>query len=218
MRCVCFLRYSLWISGALALAAVLGLGRVHAAEFLPWNDHAKPFDFLFNGGADIDMHQQTLLNRSTKQLFGFLYIQFTGAVSRDGYRVAIHGDCNAPDDNCKVGWLLQGQPANARLVYQAEPDHPTWLVDRADIPQPGAFSHFHWSDTTHAPLVGTVHSGFLLRLESVDTFCFVHHDGVGFDEKRSCEDDVNNGVIVRPGIDIATHVNIVGSYPGYVVP
>jgi hypothetical protein len=66
--------------------------------------------------------------------------------------------------------------------------------------------------------VGTVHSGFLLQLESVDTFCFVHHDGVGFDEKRSCEDDVNNGVIVRPGIDIATHVNIVGSYPGYVVP
>jgi hypothetical protein len=39
-----------------------------------------------------------------------------------------------------------------------------------------------------------------------------------FDDTKTCEDDVNNGVIIRPGVDIATHVNIVGSYPIFVTP
>ena len=190
----------------------------HAADLYPWNNHAKPYDFLFNGGAHIDTHQQTLLNNSTKELSGFLYIQFTGAVSRDGYRVASHIDCNAPGAKCTVGWTLRGRRTSATLVYHVEPDHPTWLVGREDIPQPGAYSHFHWSDTADHPAVGSTHNGYLLQLEAADTFCFVHGDPASFQANKTCEDDANSGVIVQPGIDIATHLNIVGSYPGYEAP
>jgi len=206
---------------AVQLCLVLGApfpGAGQAADLYPWTNHAKPYDFLFNGGADIDTHQQTLLNNSTKELSGFFYIQFSGAVSRDGYRVASHTDCNAAGAACTVGWLLRGKRATATFVYHVEPDHPTWLVNRADIPQPGAYSHFHWSDSALDPDVGTTHTGYLLQLEAVDTFCFVHDDPAMFQANRACEDDANGGIIVRPGIDIATHLNIVGSYPGYEAP
>jgi hypothetical protein len=209
------------ILGKLLLAGVLTLsagGVSNAADIYPWNDHAKPYDFLFNGGMDIDTHQQTLLNNSAKELSGFLYVQFSGVVSKDGYRVGSHTDCSAPGASCTVGWQLRGKPIRATLVYQVEPDHPTWLVDRADIPQPGSYNHFHWSDTPDQPLVGSTHAGYLLQLEAVDTFCFVHHDALSFNAKLTCEDHANNGVIVQPGVDIATHGNIVGSYPGYGVP
>jgi hypothetical protein len=190
----------------------------YAADLYPWNNHAKPYDFLFNGGADIDTHQQTMLNHATKELSGFLYIQFTGVVSSDGYRVASHTDCNAPGASCTGRWLLRGKPTKATLVYHVEPDHPTWLVGRDEIPQPGAYSHFHWSDTAEHPAEGTTHTGYLLQLMAVDTFCFVHGDAMAFQADRTCEDEANGGVIVRTGIDIATHLNIVGSYPGYGVP
>ena len=80
--------------GIALMASTPGAGL--AADLYPWTNHARPYSFLFNGGADIDTHQQTQLNNSTKELSGFLYIQFTGAVSKDGYRVASHVDCNAP--------------------------------------------------------------------------------------------------------------------------
>jgi hypothetical protein len=57
------------------------------------------------------------------------------------------------------------------------------------------------------------HRQLLLQFEAVDTFCFVHEDAAGFDERRSCKDPTNGGTVVRPGIDIATHLNIVGSDP-----
>ena len=145
-----------------------------AADRYPWTNHAKPYTFLFSGGQDIDTHQQTRLNNATKELSGFLYIQFTGAVSKDGYRAASHTDCNAPDAACTVGWLLRGQRMTATFVYHVEPDHPTWLVDRAKIPQPGSYSHFHWSDVADHPSIGSTHDGYLLQLDAVDTFCFVH--------------------------------------------
>jgi len=193
-------------------------GAVLAADLYPWTNHARPYTFLFNRGADIDTHQQTLLNNSTKELSGFLYIQFTGAVSKDGYRVASHADCNAPGVACTVGWQLRGQRISATFVYHVETDHPTWLVDRDAIPQPGSYSHFHWSDTADHPSLGSTHYGYLLQLDAADTFCFVHGDAAGFDSRLTCENDANDGVIVRPGIDIATHLNIVGSYPGSVAP
>ena len=189
-----------------------------AADLYPWTNHAKPYSFVFNGGADIDTHQQTLLNNSTKELSGFLYIQFTGAVSKDGYRVASHVDCNATGAACTVGWQVRGQHITATLVYHVEPDHPTWLVDRDAIPQPGAYSHFHWSDSADPPIVGSTHEGYLLQLDAADTFCFVHGDAASFDSRLTCENDANGGVIVRPGIDIATHLNVVGSYPGVAAP
>jgi hypothetical protein len=193
-------------------------GAALAADLYPWTNHAKPHDFLFNGGAHIDTHQQTLLNNSTKELSGFLYIQFTGSVSKDGYRVASHGDCNAPGVACTVGWQIRGQRITATFVYHVETDHPTWLVDRDAIPQPGSYSHFHWSDTADHPSLGSTHAGYLLQLDAADTFCFVHGDAASFDSRLTCENDANDGVIVRPGIDIATHLNIVGSYPGSVAP
>ena len=201
-----------------AALAALAPGVGGAADLYTWSNHAKPYDFLFNAGAHIDTHQQTMLNVATRELSGFLYIQFTGVVSRDGYRVASHTDCNAPGASCTVGWQLRGKRTTATLVYHVEPDHPTWLVGRDDIPQPGSYSHFHWSDTAEHPDIGTTHAGYLLQLEAVDSFCFVHADAMEFQPNRTCEDETNDGVIVRPGIDIATHVNVVGSYPGYGVP
>ena len=206
---------------ALALSVILAASAPslgYAADSYPWNNHAKPYDFLFNGGAHIDTHQQTLLNGATEALSGFLYIQFTGAQSKDGYRVAAHTDCNAPGSTCTVGWRLHGKLTTATLVYHVEPDHPTWLVGRDHIPQPGAYSHFHWSDTAQHPDVGSTHTGYLLQLKAIDTFCFVLGDHEAFQTDLTCENETNRGVIVKPGIDIATHLNIVGSYPGYEAP
>ena len=127
-------------------------------------------------------------------------------------------DCNAPETTCTVGWRLHGKLTTATLVYHVEPDHPTWLVGRDHIPQPGAYSHFHWSDTAQHPDVGSTHTGYLLQLKAIDTFCFVLGDHEAFQTDLTCEDETNRGVIVQPGIDIATHLNIVGSYPGYEAP
>jgi hypothetical protein len=206
---------------ALPLCAVIaasapGLG--HAGDLPAWNNHAPPYVFLFNGGAHIDTHQQSSVNKPADTLTGFLYIQFTDAVSSDGYRVASHTDCNGPGATCTVGWRLKGKRTTATLVYHVEEDHPTWLVGRDDVPQPGAYSHFHWSDTAEHPGVGTTHTGYLMQLVAADTFCFVHGDPVSFQTQLTCEDEVNDGVIVRPGSDVATHLNIVGSYPGYQAP
>lgn len=63
-------------------------GSALAAGF--WNDHLKPFDFMF--GNHIDTHQQTMV-LPNGQLKGFLYIEFTGEYTEDGYPVATHTDC-----------------------------------------------------------------------------------------------------------------------------
>lgn len=116
--------------------SLLGTGSATATDLYPWANHAAPFTFLF--GNDIDIHQQTRLTRDGS-LFGFFYIQFTGVVTKDRYRVATHVDCNASSD-CTVGWILNGKPRTATLLYHVEPDHPVFLVNRADIPEPGAYA------------------------------------------------------------------------------
>ena len=176
-----------------------------ATDLYPWRNHAAPFGFLF--GNDIDTHQQT---RQTPDggLYGFFYVHFTGVVTRDRYRVATHADCNAVD--CTVGWTLSGKPLMATFMYQVPPDHAVFLVDRRDIPQPGAFGHFHWFGNV-MPSTGQSVSGQLLQLTAVDTFCFVHGDGQSASSRMSCRD--NGGVNVNFGIDIATHLNIVTSRP-----
>ena len=60
------------------------------------------------------------------------------------------------------------------FLYHTMGDHPTWLVDRADIPQPGAFSHFHFlgADPLQA---AEMRNGYFLELQATDRFCFVHH-------------------------------------------
>ena len=180
------------------------LGAGHAAAFYPWRNHVAPFPFLF--GNDIDTHQQTQLKKDGS-LSGYFYIHFTGIVTKDGYPVATHVDCNATF--CTVGWTLDGEPGAATFVYQVDDDHPVFLVSRADIPQPGAYAHFHWLSSM--PAAGVVASGYLLQLTAVDTFCFIHHGADGALTSNTCRE--NGGIAVNRGIDIATHLNIVPSFP-----
>ena len=126
-------------------------------------------------------------------------------MTTDGLPVAQHGDCAVVA--CDVGWLMNGIPAVAAFLYHVEGDHPVWLVDRRDIPQPGAYAHFHWLGDMPAS-AGETRNGYLLELQAVKSFCFIHHAAA---EIGTCE--ARNGVAVRSGIDIATHLNIVASAP-----
>jgi len=179
--------------------------RAAAADIYPWRNHDAPFTFLF--GNDFDTHQQT---RRTREggLFGFFYVTFTGVVTRDRYRVATHLDCAMND--CTVGWTLNGQPLDATFLYRVETEHPIFFVARPDIPQPGVYSHFHWLGNT-ALQTGQIFAGYALQLTAVDRFCFIHHDASMATSGRTCRD--NGGVAVDPGVDIATHLNILPSRP-----
>jgi hypothetical protein len=89
----------------------------------------------------------------------------------------------------------------------ADVDHPVFLVTRADIPQPGAYAHFHWLGDM--PAVGETKDGCLLHLTAVERFCFIHHGAESATSGATCR--ANGGVNVDPGTDIATHLNIVTS-------
>lgn len=187
-----------------ATLTLLATGAAVAADLYPWRNHAPPFSFLF--GNEIDTHQQTRRGRDDS-LFGFFYVRFTGVVTKDRYGVATHVDCNTVSD-CTVGWTLNGKPVNARFLYHVPTDHPVFLVTRADIPQPGAHAHFHWlGNEPFGPSV----AGYLLQLTAVDRFCFIHHGAETATGDRNCRE--NGGIAVDPGVDIATHLNIVTSYP-----
>ncbi len=172
-------------------------GGVWASGY-PWMYHAFPYDFLF--GNNIDTHQQTNLNKND-ELFGFLYVTYTGNYTDAGLPIAEHCGQNTPPNECIVGWMIRGIQGEATFVFH-ENDHPIWLVgSRADIPQPGAFSHFHWfgGPAGAGELVEeTPYSGFFLELKAVRKFAFLHAGQI---------------IPVSPGIDIATHVNLVGSFP-----
>ena len=74
------------------------------------DSHASPYDFVF--GNHIDTHQETML-KDNGQLFGFLYIIFTGDVDENsGLPIARHPrglsddhdeQCGITAD-CKIGW------------------------------------------------------------------------------------------------------------------
>ncbi len=170
----------------------------------PWNEHAVPFTFLF--GNEFDGHQLSRL-APDRTLQGLLYIEFTGTLTKDGYRVASHSDCNAA--HCTVGWTFNGRPLSATLLSHEEHDHPLFLVDRVDIPQPGAFSHFHWLG--ELPMPGETTTGYVLQLLAVDRFCFIHHEAASAMASRTCRQ--NGGVKVNLGFDVASHANIVPRPP-----
>ena len=184
-----------------AVLAVLTASAALAAEMLPWRQHQAPWSFLF--GNHFDSHQQTKLSKDGT-LKGFFYIRYTGIVTQDGLPVASHADCDmAPD--CSVGWTLQGRPASATLVLQPMHDHPVFLIPRADIAQPGAYAHFHW---TGSEMPATEPGpGYLLQLDAVNRFCFIHHGAEAATNAATCRD--NGGVAVERGIDIATHLNLI---------
>lgn len=134
-------------------------------------------------------------------------------MTKDGDRVATHVDCNATR-GCSIGWVINGAPLGAEMLYQEMQDHPVVLVERADIPQPGAFSHWHWTGPMPAP--GTSGNGYLLQLFATERFCFIHHDAAAASASKTCRE--NGGIRIRPGLDTASHLNIVTSFPAPTVP
>ena len=182
------------------LTALLGLFIFsHAqAKGQKWRDHQAPFDFRFNN--HIDTHQQTMV-LPNGELIGYLYVEFTGDYTDEGIPIAKHTDCNEHSSRCSVGWQWRGVPAEAIFVYREVGDHPLWLANRDQIEQPGAYSHFHWLDlpAEASELIEEMnYSGYFLELTAKDTFAFEHGNDV---------------VIVHPGIDLATHLNIVTVFP-----
>jgi len=190
-------------SAALALSALVP---AQAADLYPWRNHDAPFGFVFEN--EIDTHQQTRLTRDGS-LFGFFYVRFTGVQTKDRYPVATHVDCNASPD-CTVGWALNGKAISATFLYETMGEHPVFLAQRADITQPGSPSHFHWLGAV-MPMQRQAVKGYLLQLTAVDRFCFIHHHAGAASATATCRQ--NGGVNVDPGIDIATHLNIVASPP-----
>jgi len=195
----------------IVLAAALAFSVFPArADWPAFKGRASPFTYRF--GNDFDTHQQTRLGRDGT-LRGFLFITYTGEVTPDGYPVARHCAAQTPPERCVAGWILRGWPGSATFLYQ-NMDHPVWLTPRSEIPQPGAPSHFHWitSQATDARPVpaeceaatdmeltqGAVCPGWFLELVAVSSFAFEHHGQL---------------LRVNPGIDLATHLNLLTSRP-----
>lgn len=185
---------------AVGVALSIVSASARATDLFAWNNHAAPFTFLF--GNELDTHALTRAT-SDGNLVGLLYVQFTGTSTKDGYRVATHGDCGA--SRCSVGWTMNGKPLTATLLEAPVDDHPLFSVARADIPEPGAFSHFHWRGAM--PALSAQAKGYALQLIAVDRFCFLHHDAMNATASKTCRD--NGGVKVDVGIDVASHLNIV---------
>ena len=168
-------------------------------EGLPWKSHQAPFDFVF--GNHIDTHQQTRPEPGGS-LFGYVYISFTGEYTADGIPIAAHRNCDQAGAECSVGWRVTAVPGEAIFVAHEAGDHPLWFVEhRADIPQPGAFSHFHWAGDpgeASALVPGQAYEGYFLEFRAKDTFVF----------RLGTAD-----ILVVPGVDISTHLNIVPTLP-----
>ena len=187
-----------FLLAGLALAASASAG---AGEMYPWRGHAAPLDFVF--GNEIDGHQQTR-REPDGSLWGFLYVRRTGTRTADGYEVATHADCAATQD-CVVGWMLQGRPAHATFSHHPPHDHPVFTVDRADIPQPGSYSHFHWLGQA-MPQPALPAAGYFLQLTATARFCFIHHGAEAATSASDCR--ANGGVAIERGLDVASHLNL----------
>lgn len=179
----------------LLLFLSLGTALSVTAIGLPWKDHQPPFDFVF--GNHIDSHQQLQI-LPDGSLFGYLYISFTGETDENGIPFAQHKDCNKEMTRCSVGWEVHGVPGQATFISHPVGDHPIWEVKRANIPAPGAYTHFHWlgwPEHAHDLLTtGDLVDGYFLQLTAKDTFIFKHG---------------NEQILVENGVDNATHINIV---------
>lgn len=210
--------------------------------FNPWSVtafaddfHDAPYNFLF--GNHIDTHQKTKIKikkSNPVSLKGSLYIIFTGGITDAGLPIARHPrgasqneECGVDDIECVVGWVINAVPGEAKFLYHTGvngDDHPVWMVNRFDIPQPGSYTHFHWiTKTSTDPRAATVPiecdvetagdlekendiennavdivcPGWFLEIKAVKKFAFEHG---------------NELVPVRPGIDNATHLNLITNY------
>lgn len=194
--------------------------------------HEKPYDFLF--GNHIDTHLETKLKLKKGEpgsLKGFLYIIETEDTTDEGLTIyrhprgAMEGEECGVDVDCEVGWKIKAKPGYATFLSHSGVngnDHPIWILNRDQIPQPGSNTHFHWIRLTSTnPRAGGVPDecdvdtagqlevnadesefdivcpGWFLELKAVDKFAFRHGNEV---------------VFVRKGIDNATHLNLVTNY------
>jgi hypothetical protein len=56
--------------------------------------------------------------------------------------------------------------------------------------------------------------GYVLQLTATSRFCFIHHGADAATSALDCRG--NGGVAVAPGVDIATHLNLLaGPAPGH---
>lgn len=189
---------------------------------------SKP-TFLF--GNHIDTHQATWLktkNSLPKRVWGFFYIIFTGDTDPvSGLPIARHPRGAEQDEecfvdvDCKVGWIIKALPGEAKFLFHSGVngnDHPVWLVNRTQIPQPGSYTHFHWiTSTSNDPRADTVPlecevqragqleglaenttcPGWFMQITAIKKFAFEHGNEV---------------VAVTPGQDNATHLNLLTNY------
>jgi hypothetical protein len=158
--------------------------------------------FVFEN--EIDTHQQT---RKTQAggLSGFLYVQYTGAVTTDG-------TAGRPSRRLRHRSVRRRMAfernTRGRCVPVPRRRRSSGVARRSQgHPATGAYAHFHWLGDMAASS-GETRNGYLLELQAVKSFCFVHHAAA---ETGTCE--ARGGVAVRSGIDIATHLNIVTSTP-----
>ncbi|UCH75018.1 MAG: hypothetical protein JSU82_03990 [Rhodospirillales bacterium] len=139
-------------NATIAAALVLALAVLATPAAADEGDEGGPgLDFMF--GNHIDTHQLTRLRRDG-ELSGKFLIYFTGEIdAASGLPVArhprgvMHDEVCGVDLECVTGWKLRGKAGEAVFLSHGGVngnDHPVWLVDRAAIPQPGSYSHFHW--------------------------------------------------------------------------
>ncbi len=226
-----------------------------------WQDHARPYDFLF--GNHIDTHQETRLmerGRNMGNLRGWFYVYDSGETLDDGTPVLRH--CTGAEHyaaGCVAGWEIEAKPCieevngcRATFLYHDD-DHPVWLVGarvddegglrgtRSMLVQPGSYTHFHWLTegagdfasslaeveavfgaeiavpeecnvaTADALTSGVTCPGYFLQITAGEPFGLerwaFHHGG--------------ESMVVRPGVDNMTHINLLTSYrslPAGVLP
>ena len=185
--------------------------------------------FVF--GNHIDSHQSTYLvtkNGVPVSLIGSLYIFFTGETDPASHlpiarhpRGASQNETCGVDVNCVTGWLINAVPGAGKFLFHTGvngEDHPVWLVNRTQIPQPGDYTHFHWITSSsidpRAPAVpaecnaqdagdlegvaeDVVCPGWFLQITAVRAFAFQHDNEI---------------IPVRLGRDNATHLNLLTNY------
>ena len=194
---------------------------------LPGLAVAESFEF----GNHIDTHQFTKLkvkNGEPKKLKGDFLIIFTGAtdpasglpVARHPRGAAQNEECSV-DVDCEVGWDIKAVPGEAKFLFHSGVngnDHPVWLINRVQIPQPRSFTHFHWiTSTSNDPRSGEVPveceaqnasdlegvaedvvcPGWFMQITAVQSFAFDHGGEI---------------VPVTRGKDNATHLNLSTNY------
>lgn len=190
--------------------------------------------WTYTFGNHLDTHQESR-QVYNGDLIGLLYIIYTGDIDAEtGLPVARHPRgsshnevCGVDPIDCLVGWTFTAKQASAKFLFHAGvngDDHPVWLINRVDIPQPGAYSHFHWIanqlngttdsrgsaisadcdknmasqlETQEPTAINDVCDGWFIRLIAIREFVFEHGG-----EK----------ITIRRGNDNSSHLNLVTNY------